>query len=226
MELAAAQGVSFAVLGGFRAIAADLAWLKTYIAWEQRDAHATESLIHLATALDGRALSFWLNGARMMAYDVPVWRITDASWNGAISDVEKAQIAEVQARRALKFLQQGMAIHSHSAILWVERANIELNCLHDVAAAAESYRRASEQPRAPYFPARIHAELLRRLGRNTEALAWLVRLYPTLPHESEAAAANLVLSRIRELEHDLSIPPAERFFPPEISAVRPDGPLT
>ena len=211
MELAAAQGVSLAVLGGFRAIAADLAWLKTYMAWEQRDAPATESLIHLATALDGRALSFWLNGARMMAYDIPVWRITEAERSGAISDSEKAQIAAVQARRALDFLEQGMGIHSRSAALWIERANIELNCIHDVAAAAESYRRAAEQPHAPYFPARIHAELLRRLDRDAEALAWLVRLYPTLPHEVEAAGAELVLSRIRQLEDELSIPPSRRF---------------
>lgn len=211
MDMMAAQGLSLGVLGGFRAIAADLVWLKTYVAWEARDIQATESLLQLATALDDRPLCFWLNGARMMAYDIPAWRIDEVHRAGPISETERRHIGESQARRALAFLERGTLCHPTTSAFWIERANIELNCLHDAASAAESYRRASEQPDAPYFPARIHAELLRRQGLKVEALAWLVQLYPTLPTHVEAAAAPLVLSRIRELENELSIAPRARF---------------
>jgi hypothetical protein len=181
------------------------------VAWETRDAPATESLLNLATALDGRSLCFWLNGARMMAYDFPVWQIDDAGGCAVVLPAEQKRITATQARRALSFLETGMTYFPTSAALWIERANIELNRLDDSASAAESYRRASEQPDAPYYPARLHAELLRRLGRKAEALVWLVNLYPRLPKHLEAAAADLVLKRIRILEAELSIASEKRF---------------
>ncbi len=211
LPAATAQGVSFAVLGGFRSVAADLAWLRAYVAWERRDAPGTESLLHLATALDGRSLSFWLNGARMMAYDFPAWQIDEAGGFALVPPAEQKRITATQAQRALSFLETAMTYFPANAALWIERANIELNRLDDPASAAESYRRASEQPDAPYYPARLHAELLRRLGKKTEALAWLVKLYPRLPKHLEAAASGLVLTRIRVLEVELSVAPEKRF---------------
>jgi len=218
-------GLRFGLLGGFRAIAADLAWLKTYMAWERRDVEETESMLHLTTALDERPLCFWLNSARMIAYDFPAWHRDNAD-GAATEPVDDARVSRSLAQRSIAFLERGISVHSESAPLWIERANIELNCLHDLAAAAESYRRASELPNAPYFPARIHAELLRRLGRKTDALSWLKALHPRLPPDLEAAAADLVLSRIRDLEIELSIPPPKRFIAG--SSVKPvaDGPLT
>ena len=211
LPAATAQGVSFAVLGGFRLVAADLVWLRAYLAWESRDAPAAESLLNLATTLDGRSLCFWVNGARMMAYDFPAWQIDDAGGYTVISVAEQKRITAMQARRALSYLERAMIYFPANAALWIERANIELNRLDDPAAAAESYRRASEQPDAPYYPARLHAELLRRLGKKAEALAWLVTLYPRLPKHLEAAASGLVLTRIRVLEVELSIAPEKRF---------------
>jgi len=84
--------------------------------------------------------------------------------------------------------------------------------------------RASEQPNAPYFAARIYAELLRRMGRNAEAYDWLKKLYPTLPKAADAALgitafqvesamAPVVMERIRELEKELNIPEGESFKP-------------
>ncbi|HTO02050.1 MAG TPA: hypothetical protein VL069_00040, partial [Opitutus sp.] len=218
--------ITLAVLGGFRAIAADLVWLKSYFAWERRDVDATEPLLQLTTVLDGRPLSFWLNGARIIAFDITAWRIDAAHGVGPVPESARTRLAELQGHRALLFLQRGLAQHPHRASLWIERANIELNCLHDPSLAAESYRRASEQPDAPYFSARIYAELLRRLGRKEEALAWLVELYPRLPVHVEAAAADVVLGRIHQLEDELSIEPAKRFPLPKRNAANLDRPLT
>lgn len=191
------------VLGGLRTLAADLVWLRAYAHWERRDVAATEGLLALTTALDPRPLYFWLNGARILAYDVPAWRIRAAGGFGAVSAAEQTRINAEQAQRALDFLAEAGRTHPHAAALWIEAANIELNRRHAVAAAAECYRRAAEQPDAPFYAARIHAELLRRLGRKQEALAWLKQLYPTLPPLEEAAAAPLVHSRIVELEREL-----------------------
>ena len=77
--------------------------------------------------------------------------------------------------------------------------------------AATSYRRASEQPDAPFFAARLHAGLLRRLGRRAEAHAWLTQLHPQLPASDESAGAALVLARIRELERELGVPAGQGY---------------
>lgn len=204
-DVSAVHGLSFGVLGGFRAVAADLVWLKAYVAWENRDAAAAEALLGLATALDARVLTFWINGARMMAYDIPVWRIDAAGGSNVVSPFAQRDVIERQSRRALAFLDTGAVHHPGAAALWIERANIELHRLNEPASAAESYRRAAELPDAPYYAARLHGELLRRLGRPAEALAWLTQLHPRLPANVPAAAAGVVLARIRSLEHELSV---------------------
>ncbi|HVU24260.1 MAG TPA: hypothetical protein VHE13_09060 [Opitutus sp.] len=191
--------------GGLRTVAADFAWLRTNVEWERRDAARTRLWLNVVVALDPRPLYFWVNGARMMAYDFPAWQRADGG-------------APAGTREALEFLRRAMAVHPDSAALWIERANVELNGTHDLAAAAASYRHASELPGAPYFCARLHAELLRRLGRKTEALAWLARLHPRLPPDDEAAEANVVLARIRELERELGVPAAHAYRPPHPGA--------
>jgi tetratricopeptide (TPR) repeat protein len=197
---AAGQGATLALLGGFRALVADATWIKMYTAWEQRDLPATHTLLQLVTTLDPRPVYFWLNGARIMAYDFTAWRVRAAG-------------GREQGALALAHLDRAMQVHPASADLWIERANIQLNRLQDVAGAAESYRRAWEQPNAPYYAARLHAELLRRLGRKEEALAWLVQLHPRLPAGDEAAARDVVLARIRELEQQLKVPVMRAYRP-------------
>lgn len=202
----AEQAVAHGLLGGFRAAAADLMWLRASEAAADRDLPAVESLLQLVTVLDPRPQYFWLNGARILAYDLPVWRIAAAGGSDRVSVATQQRIMREQVERALRRLDAAMRFHPASAALWIERANLQLNQLRDMAGAAESYRRAWEQPNAPYFAARLHAELLRRLGRKAEALAWLVKLHPQLPPDDEAAGADLVLSRIRDLEKELKIP--------------------
>lgn len=208
---ATGQGTILAVLGGFRALVADVTWIRMFVGWEQRDLAGTDTLLRLVPALDPRPEYFWLNGARIMANDLPTWRIALAGGYEAVPRETQQRINREQGTMALEHLEAGRAFHPQSAEFWIERANIQLNRLGDVAAAAESYRQAWAQPRGPYYAARLHAELLRRLGRDAEALAWLRQLHPGLPKGDEAAAADLVLGRIRELEQKLGIPSEQAY---------------
>lgn len=219
---AAGQGVTLGLLGGFRAIVADFTWLRVHVIWEQRDQPATAALIHLVTAIDPRPLYFWTNGARIIAFDMTAWRIEAAGGYEAISQAQQERIGAEQARLAIRRIEEAMTFHPNNLNLWIERANIELNRLHDTAAAAESYKRAWEQPNAPYYTARLHAELLKRLGRKPEALAWLVKLHPQLPASDEGT--EVVLSRIRDLERELKVPVMQTYHPP-IAPVAP-APVT
>lgn len=212
---AAGQGVTLALLGGFRALVADATWLRMYALWEERDLPGTETLLRLVGGLDPRPVYFWLNGTRIIAYDFPVWRVQAAGGHEVVPEREQRRIGQEQGRQALQHLEQAMSFHPASADLWVERANVQLNRMGDLLGAAESYRRAWEQPRAPYYAGRMHAELLRRAGRKADALAWLVHLHQTLPVGDEAAARDVVLDRIRQLEGELGLAPERRYRPPE-----------
>ncbi len=212
---AAGQGVTLALLGGFRALVADAVWLRMYALWETQDLPGTETLLRLVSAIDPRPAYFWINGARIIAYDFTAWRIALAGGYDSVPESVQTRIGREQGGAALRHLDAAMAYHTENADLWVERANIQLNRVGDVAAAAESYRRAWEQPGAPYYAARLHAEMLRRLNRKTEALAWLKQIYPTLPPGVESARADLVLERIQELERELGVPPLHAFRPKE-----------
>ena len=207
----AGQGATLAILGGFRALVADLAWIRMYALWEKRDLPATETLLRVVTTIDPRPVYFWLNAARITAYDFPFWRVLAAGGFAVVPDEVQTRLSHEQARAALRGLETAMRHHPGSVELWVERANIELNRLGDLGAAAESYRRAWELPGAPHYVARLRAEVLRKAGRRAEALEWLARLHPTLPSDDPAAAADIVLGRIRELERELGVPPEQSY---------------
>src|SRR3954466_8730264 len=85
----AGQGLTLGVLGGFRAIAADFTWVRVFVIWEQRDLPATETLLRLVTAIDPRPVYFWLNGARVIAYDMTAWRIAAAGGYDAVPAAER-----------------------------------------------------------------------------------------------------------------------------------------
>jgi hypothetical protein len=210
---AAGQGVTLALLGGFRALVADVAWVRMYALWERRDLPAVETLLRFVTSVDPRPVYFWLNGTRIVAYDFPVWRIAAAGGHDAVPAEVQQRLVREHAALGLRYLGAAMEQHPRSPDLWVEQANIQLNKLGDLDAAAASYRRAWECPRGPFFAARLHAEVLRRAGRAREALEFLRTLHPKLPPNDDAARAELVLARIRDLERELRVPPLLEYRP-------------
>ena len=213
VEGAMGQGITLGLLGGFRSLAADLLWLHANACWERCDISGTRAALALVAAVDPRPVDFWLNGARMIGYDMPGWRIDALGGEDAVPAVVRRRFAEDQARAAIAHLQQAFVHHPGDPLIEIEIANLQLLRLGDVGAAAEHYRRAAVQPTAPFFAARVYAELLRRLGREREALVWLVALHPTLPQRNPYAMADTVLARIRELEKSLALEPADRYQP-------------
>ena len=224
LQGALGQGLTVGLLGGFRAITADFFWIQTNSVWEDRDLPATQTFIKLVTAIDPRPLYFWLNGSRMIAYDMPNWRIVDAGGYNAVPQNVQRRIDEEQAKVALQYLHEAFNYHPNAALLHVEIANVYLNRLKDKANAAESYRLAALRPDGPFYAGRIYAELLRKLGRKEEAYAWLKQTYLKLPKTVdlshgiseftvESAMAPLVLERIREIEGELNVPLLQAFTP-------------
>lgn len=213
LESALGQGLIVGVLGGFRAITADLLWIQLNAIWERKERAKLDALMKLVTQIDPRPLFFWINGARMIAYDVPNWRIVAEGGYATVPESRRHVIDREQAEQAFALLRQAVEFHPREPQLYLEFAQIYLNRLKDDEAAAEWFLKAWELPGAPYYAPRIHAELLRRLDRPREAYDFLVRLYQELPKDDPYAQADVVLERIRQLESELAIPPHETFRP-------------
>jgi hypothetical protein len=210
------------LLGGFRPLAADIVWLRAIGLWERRERMRLESMLHLVTALDPQPLPFWLNGARMIAFDVPAWRIADSGSNALPATIQDRIRAE-QTEQALAWLDRAAIFHPDSPAILIERANICLYGRRDLAAAADWYRQAAELPDAPGYAGRIHAELLRRLGHRKEALAWLIRFHARQLRGDSSAAADLVLEQIRVLEAELDVPAHLRHRADSVPALSGQG---
>src|SRR5688572_6169412 len=183
------------ILGGMRAAVAGGLWLRTNQAWEKQDAAETMALLNLTVATDDRPLYFWLNGARMLAYDIPTWTVRPGEPEAIRRKAVRSGVAAADA-----FLESALRVHPRSPEILIEMANIQLRAGENPELAARLFRRAAEQPGAPYFAARIHGELLRELGRTEEALAWLKKILPDLPADDPAAARTVIEQRIKALE--------------------------
>lgn len=188
------EGVRTAA-GPVAPLVADVLWLRLNVAWERRDEPALRRLIARVLAAEPENLHFRLNAARMLAYDLPAWRL----------DQERGAPSAVIAAWRRRGAEEAVALlrGSDDPLRLVEAANIMLYAGHDRAAAADLYRRAAEQPRAPWHAGRIHAQLLRELGRDHEAVEWLREWLPRLPADDPAAQRDLVEARLAALELEL-----------------------
>ena len=212
LEEGAGQGLVLAILGGFRTLVADILWLRTMYTWEEENLEKTHSLIQFTTTVDPRPKFFWINGARIIANDMPHWE-----------DAQEDTPAKTRwktislARSAIELLEKAQAHHADKPDMILEIGHININRLRDMETAARYYLHAyTEYETAPYYIARLYAQLLRRMGRNREAYEYLKRLHPTLPDGVIYAQKSVVLRRIRILEKTLGIPSKNAYQPKPI----------
>lgn len=210
VEGALGQGLIVGVLGGFRTIMADFLWIRTNTIWQRRDRVKLDAMIHLVTTLDPRPDFFWINSSRMVAYDVPNWRIQDEGGYLEVPESRQKAIDLDQAEQAFVLLYRATEFHPDNPRFALEVGQIYLNRLKDTPHAAEWFLKASEMPGAPYYAARIYAELLRKQGKNNEAYQYLKQLHRTLP-DDPYAQKDILLERIHELEEQLEVPYSLRY---------------
>ena len=205
------QGLVLGLLGGFRTIMADFMWITGYTNWEKRIRPETEAMVNLTTLLDPESVYFWSEGARIIGKDIPAWRGEAAEKAGQLTPAEELAIRREQGDRAQSLLDRGLANHPNNVTLLQDKAQIyEIN-MHEPAASIEFYREAANAPGAPYFLARVYAEILAKYGHVREAYDYLRGVYPTLPLKSPAAAKGMVWEQLREWEDQLKLPAAERL---------------
>lgn len=188
----------WAASGGFAELAADAAWVRLNVAWEERRAAEVRAWQRLALEAAPGSEYFRLNVARQLAFDLPAWRRQEQP------EAPVAVVVRWRREGAEEAMRLLLADGRPGPAELVEAANIALYALEDRARAADLYRQAAETPGAPWHAGRIHAQLLRELGRDREALDWLRAWAPRLPADDPGAQRELVWRRIADLELELS----------------------
>lgn len=193
-ELAAESGWHRSLWGGFSDLAADLSWIGVYRAWTKQDLRKMRHDLDRVVSLNPKAVHFWLNGARILAYDVYHWRAKN------LPEVDRARVRVEQLQEALAFLDRGLRANPGRYEFGLEKAVMQLKGGSDTEGALKTLESIESMEGLPHYIGRIRGELLVSLGRFDQAEQWLRQFLLTLPPEESDSGREVVRRRIEELE--------------------------
>lgn len=193
------QGLSVAILGGYRNISANLVWVSMYADWQYRRKEDTLSKMNLAVALNPSSLFFWVDGARMIANDMPVWEVGDAAAGTLFETTDGIEVRYRYGRTALDFLGRAPESIAVNSKVLREKAVIHWKKLDDLKGALIYFEQAVAQPNAPYYLSRVYAEILIKDGQINKAHTFLQEHFASLPDDDMRAMKSLVAKRIQDL---------------------------
>ncbi|MGI8437582.1 MAG: hypothetical protein ACR2NX_11865 [Chthoniobacterales bacterium] len=194
-----------AALSGFRAIVADLLFIRAHVAWERTDWSRMYLLFKEVTALQPHVILFWETAAWHMAWNAS---------NAALHDPTQPRLAlRIKAQREYfelgrDFLERGIRNNPERPELYEALARLYRDKYKDHARAAEYFAAAASKPGAPSYAQRFAAyELSECPGKEREAYAQLLALY----RSGERERLPTLIRRLKALEEFLHIPPAQRI---------------
>jgi len=190
------QSVIIGSLGGLRALAADFLWLQTNYYWQKKNYGLTETTARAVTRLQPDYPFFWIETARMIAYDMPVWRF--GKDRTTPKTVEK-RIRRQQAERGLAFLDEAAQFAPESAAIPAEKARIYWTVLDEPGQAERYYKIAFEKPSRRALYARLRAVILMDLGRSQEAEEWLEKVLSEMKPSQSPSQYRLMEEYLQEL---------------------------
>lgn len=210
LEPTLGQGVLLGILGGFRTVVADLTWIRSYVLWERKDRAGCEALMRAACALDPHARYFWENTGYAIGFDLAHWEIRRRGGYAKVPAETQKRLFHDYARKGISVLDEGIGHAKSVTPLVLVAAQLAELKLGDHGLASRYYRRAAEAPDAPWFAARLCAQVTWEDGRRAESYRWY-RDYWTkrmLPKEDGFPDD---LERLRMMETVLGIPPGQRI---------------
>lgn len=207
------QAVLIGTLGGLRALAADFLWLRANFYWQIKNPGLTETTALAVTRLQPDYSYFWIETARIVTFDMPVWRFGRQTPPKTIEQ----RIRREQAERGLEILQEGRKFLPEDSGLPAEMARIYWTVLQDPDTAQKYYREAYLMPDRRALYARLRAVILMDLGRNEEALEWLEKVLPEMDRDRSPAQYEMMVEYLQELRGERPPGAPSRFdFLPQL----------
>ncbi len=155
------------LLGGYRSLISDFAWIKGYIDWERKDISGCISSIELATAIDPYMTIFWTQGAAMIAFDMPHWLLQKLP--PTQRDEKALRTFKIrQSAIALKFLDKGLSLFPGNGELLLQKGQIAIS-IGDYKLAEECYAPLAASSDPTVYSRRIYASLLTKNGKFQKA---------------------------------------------------------
>lgn len=156
---------------GLRRVVAGWSWVQARRAWEREDVRGFRQALFAAVSLRPEHRGYWIDGARMLAFDVPQWRgggLRERRWG---------------VEEALRFLERAEDAHPEASDIPLEVGWLRGWELGDFEGAQRALERAARLAPRIGPAARLRARALERLGRLEEARAWLTEM-ETVPPQS------------------------------------------
>ena len=147
------------VPSGLRRLAAAWFWVRARRAWERQSAWELRHALAWTVALRPEQRAYWIDGARMLACDVPQW--TGGAWPERRRAIEEA----------LRFLSEAESVHPMACAIPLEIGWLRGWELGDLTGAERALERASRLAPFPLQAARLRVRVLERLGRVDDARA-------------------------------------------------------
>lgn len=164
----AGGGALWGILGGYRSLVSDFAWIKGYIDWERKDVAGCMSAIDLATKIDPAMITFWTQGAAMIAFDTPHWLLQQLPpkqrGESALRLLKKRQAAI-----ALNLVERGLKLYPDNEQLWLQKGQIAIS-VGDDKLAEDCYARLASRPDPSVYSRRIYASLLAKNGKLQKSI--------------------------------------------------------
>lgn len=162
----AGTGVVLGTIGGFRTVLADIAWLRAFHFWSERDLQSCEALTDLARALDPQNYFFWEHSVNYVAFDFPSW-IVSARGGRRVSPQVRAEIHRKAYERALELIgQMEKRFPGEGKVfaLGAQVSNVKTPLIYgrpDFESALAFYKKAMESRRAPWFTFLSYATIVK-----------------------------------------------------------------
>ena len=193
-----------AALGGFRALVADVLWVRAGAAFERREWGRLKLLLDSVTQLQPRSVIFWRMAHDHMAYDAALDARHDPLEH---NDFVKRKAEREYLRIGEQFLLNGLKFNPESALLYECLGNLYSRRMGDPARASEAYAFSAQKPGAMGYVGRFAIyESAKVPGREKEAYAQLCELY------RKGQRFETVIRLLRKLEAKLEIPAAQSIF--------------
>lgn len=150
-----------AMPSGLRRVAAGWSWVQARRAWEAENPRVFRQSLLAAVGWRPEHRTYWIEGARILAFDVPQWR--------GGGSVERRRGAE----EALRFLAEAETLHPMAFEIPWEIGWLRGWALADLEGADRALARAAALAPFPRPAVRLRAAVLQRLGRSEDAKALL-----------------------------------------------------
>ncbi len=178
-----------AILGGYKSVIADFIWIRAYCAWEKKDSAECSASIDLACSLDPQMATFWTQGARMIAQDMPHWflaRLPKAQRDEASLNLFRRK----QSLIAVALLDRGLKLNPDNLQMLIAKGQILISV--EKFAEAEKVFAKAKTLSDEFYSRRIYASLAAKNGKFDAALKELEKML------SEAEADNPVRAALTD----------------------------